>query len=323
MSQETQQNLNAAATKSMRLDDPSLYRMEFKAMASICEIVIGAPSQDVAMRGVELAMNEVRRIEQKYSRYQTGSVVSLINAGAGQGWMACDDETVSLLDYADRLYQISDGLFDITSGVLRNAWNFNTPVVPGQEQLGRALALIGWSEVERRDKEIRLPKAGMEIDFGGFGKEYAADRAATILAGQGIKHGYVNLGGDLRAIGPKPDGESWVMGIQDPRVRERVVASIPITVGALATSGDYEKYFELDGRRYCHIVSPHTGQPVSFWRSVSVLAPLSVTAGTYTTIAMLKEADGLAWLEESGLPYLAIDAAGKMYQQPASDPLIN
>lgn len=300
--------------KPASLADPSLFRVEFKAMGSLCEIVISAPGQDAAMHCMERAINEVRRIEQKYTRYQPDSIVSRINAGAGLNWIECDDETLSLFDYADSLYRISDGLFDITSGVLRNAWNFNTPVVPDQEQLDRFLSLIGWSEVERKDKSIRLPQAGMEIDFGGFGKEYAVDRAATILAGQGIKHGYVNLGGDLRAIGPKSDGGSWVMGIQDPRDRQRVVASIPITAGALATSGDYEKFFELDGRRYCHVISPRTGMPVSFWQSVSVLAPLSITAGTYTTIAMLKEVDGLEWLDNSGMAYLAIDRTGQVHQ---------
>lgn len=295
--------------------DPSLYRVDFKAMASACEIVIAAPNQDEAYRCIALAINEVHRIEQKYTRYQPDSVVSRINAAAGQGWVTVDDETESLLNYADTLFNISGGLFDISSGILRQAWNFNIPVLPSQTQLDSLLRLIGWQQIERKDQQIKLPKIGMEIDFGGFGKEYAVDRAVTILASNGIKHGYVNLGGDLRTFGAKPTGEPWVMGILNPREKDAIIASIPLTVGALATSGDYEKFFERDGKRYCHVVSPRTGQPVSYWQSVSVLAPLSINAGTYTTIAMLKEADGLAWLEESGLAYLAIDHAGKTYQQ--------
>jgi thiamine biosynthesis lipoprotein len=295
--------------------DPSMYRVDFKAMASACEIVIAAQNQDEAYRCIELAINEVRRIEKKYTRYQPDSIVSRINTAAGQAWVAFDDETEALFNYADTLYNISDGLFDITSGILRQAWNFNTPVLPSQSQLSALLNLIGWQQVERKEQQIKLPKAGMEIDFGGFGKEYAADRAATLLATNGIKHGYINLGGDLRAIGTKPTGEPWVMGILNPREKGAVIASIPVTVGALATSGDYEKFFDLDGKRYCHVVSPRTGQPVSYWRSVSVLAPLSINAGTYTTIAMLKEADGLAWLEDSGMAYLAIDHAGQVYQK--------
>ena len=312
------QKMSQVAIKPKPVADPSLYRVEFKAMGSACEIVIGASSQVEATRCIKLAIDEVHRIEQKYTRYQPTSIVSRINAAAGLDWIAYDDETLSLFNYADTLYKISDGLFDITSGVLRRAWDFNNPLLPTQEQLDQLLGLIGWSQVQRKDKKIKLPKVGMEIDFGGFGKEYATDRAATLLASNGIQHGYVNLGGDLRAIGQKPNGENWVMGIQNPRNQEAVIASIPITVGALATSGDYEKFFELNAQRYCHIISPRTGKPVSYWRSVSVLAPLSITAGTYTTIAMLKEADGLTWLENSGMAYLAIDHAGKVHQKSAN-----
>jgi thiamine biosynthesis lipoprotein len=200
---------------------------------------------------------------------------------------------------------------------LRQAWNFNHPVLPSHVKILDLLKLVGWQKVERENQKIRLPKTGMEIDFGGFGKEYAADRAATILVEHGVKHGYVNLGGDLRAIGAKPTGEPWVMGILNPREKGAIIASIPLTVGALATSGDYEKFFDLNGKRYCHIISPRTGQPVTYWQSVSVLAPLAVNAGTYTTIAMLKEADGLAWLESFGLAYLAIDCNGQVFQKQA------
>lgn len=300
------------------LSDPSLYRVEFKAMASACEIVIGATSEAEALRSISLAVNEVHRIEQKYSRYQTDSIVSKINSAAGLSWVEFDEETASLLNYADTLFKISDGLFDITSGVLRQAWNFKEAKIPDDALLGSVLKLIGWGKVELKDTSIRLPEIGMEIDFGGFGKEYAADRASTILANNGIRHGYVNLGGDLRVIGPKPDGAAWEMGIQNPNSKGSLVATIPITAGALATSGDYEKFFELNGVRYCHVISPLTGQPVSFWKSVSILAPLSITAGSYTTIAMLKEAGGIQWLEDSNLAYLAIDHTGQVYQKAES-----
>jgi thiamine biosynthesis lipoprotein len=153
----------------------------------------------------------------------------------------------------------------------------------------------------------------MEIDFGGFGKEYAADRAAAILAAQGIRHGYVNLGGDLQVIGPQPDGQAWTIGIQDPRNPDGVIAHIPVTQGSMATSGDYERYIELDGRRYCHILDPRSGRPVNHWRSVSVLAPLAIAAGSCSTIAMLKQENGLAFLDGTGMPYLAVDSQGELH----------
>jgi thiamine biosynthesis lipoprotein len=118
----------------------------------------------------------------------------------------------------------------------------------------------------------------------------------------------------MRVIGPKPDGTPWMVGIQDPRKKDGVIATIPIERGALATSGDYERYFELDGKRYCHVIDPRTAQPVTYWSSVSVLAPVAIAAGSCSTIAMLKQADGLAFLAASGWSYLAIDQQGEMHR---------
>ncbi|HYD80671.1 MAG TPA: FAD:protein FMN transferase, partial [Paucimonas sp.] len=203
----------------------------------------------------------------------------------------------------------------IPAGVLRRAWNFRDPRVPGREELAPILALIGWPEVERNGLHVRLPRAGMEIDFGGFGKEYAADRAAAMLVERGARHGYVNLGGDLRVFGPQPDGSPWVIGIQDPRASDRLVASIPVQSGALTTSGDYERYFDADGKRYCHILDPHTGMPVEHWRSVSVLAPLAIAAGSCATIAMLKAEQALPFLEGANVAYLAVDCRGEVFSK--------
>lgn len=283
-------------------------------MASRCEVVLAADGEATAHRLAQTAIDEVKRIEQKYSRYRPDSLLSRINAAAGQDWVACDSETRSLFDYAEQLYRYSDGLFDVTAGILRRAWNFRTPRVPEAAELAPLLALIGWQRVERHDDQIRLPLAGMEIDLGGIGKEYAADRAAAILASQGVAHGYVNLAGDMHVIGPKPDGQPWQIGIQDPRQSGKLVASIPVERGALATSGDYERFFEFKGKRYCHLLDPRNGQPVSYWRSVSVLAPLAIAAGSCSTIAMLKQADAPAFLAATGMPYLAIDATGQLTQ---------
>ncbi len=186
--------------------------------------------------------------------------------------------------------------------------------MPAPALLDSLCALIGWDRVERAPGRIRLPQAGMEIDFGGFGKEYAADRAAALL---GRQNGYVNLGGDLRVMGPQPDGNAWQIGIQHPRIEGEVAATIAIATGALATSGDYERFFELDGRRYCHLLDPRSGYPVGHFQSVSILAPLAIAAGSYATVAMLKQADGIEFLDASGLAYLAIAADGSVTRNDA------
>ena len=292
-----------------------IFRFEFDAMGCGCEVVLAAETKKEAQSIAGRAIEEVSRIERKYSRYRADSIVSRINAAAGQECVACDDETVSLFQYADTLYESSGGLFDITAGVLRTAWDFGHHVVPDKAILIKQCSLIAWSSVERQGKSVRLPVVGMELDFGGFGKEYAADRAAALVYGKGVRNGYVNLAGDIRVVGPKLDGSPWMIGIQDPRHKDRMIASIPLYTGALATSGDYERYFEVDGHRYCHIIHPRSGYPVTFWRSVTVVAPLAVTAGSFSTIAMLKEADGLAFLENSGMGYFAVDQLGEIYSK--------
>jgi thiamine biosynthesis lipoprotein len=155
----------------------------------------------------------------------------------------------------------------------------------------------------------------MEIDLGGFGKEYAADRAAQVLQAQGVSSGYVNLAGDMRFLGAKPSGEPWMIGIQDPRRQDQVVATLPMIQGGLATSGDYERFFEIDDKRYCHVLNPLTGWPVQYWRSVSVAAPAAVVAGCTSTIAMLKEKEGLAFLQATGFDFLAIDSSNQVHMR--------
>lgn len=310
-----------------------VHRVPFAAMASTCEVVLSAPTLADAQRLAQPGIDEVLRVERTFSRYRPDSIVSRINAAAGADWVDCDAETLSLLDFANHMHQQSGGVFDITSGVLRQAWNFGQPkaqgevqgefpaaaqlpspeLLPSAEQLAALLPLVGWAQVQREGTRIRLPRAGMALDFGGFGKEYAADRAAALLQRTGVQHGYVNLGGDMRLMGPKPDGAPWVMGIQHPRERSQLLATQQLTTGGLATSGDYERYIEVGGQRYCHVLNPRTGWPVSHWRTVSVTAPLAVLAGCVATIAMLLEADGLAFLQSSGHPFIAVDQTGQLF----------
>lgn len=308
-----------------------IYRHEFKAMASHCEVVLAGVSAAEAQRLSALAEAEVLRIEHKYSRYRPASLLSAINrsweweraspainhspTAASLTPTPCDTETLDLLDKAELLYQHSGGLFDITSGVLRRAWNFQLKQVPEPQALQALLPLINWPAVVREGDTVALPVAGMELDFGGFGKEYAADRAAAVLLEGGARSGYVNLAGDMHILGPKPNGEPWSIGIRHPRHADRLLASIPVSSGALATSGDYERYFEKDGKRYCHILNPRTGYPASYWQSVSVLAPNTLIAGSFSTIAMLMEEKALEFLRTSGLSFLAVDQEGRIHQE--------
>ena len=285
----------------------ALHKYLFRAMAAENEVQVHSDDEAEARRAANAAMQEVHRIERKYSRYLTDSVVSRINAKAGGVPIAIDEETRRLLMYAAACHEQSGGLFDPTSGVLRRAWHFNEARVPSAEEFQRATAMIGWSRVEVTEASVRLPVAGMEIDFGGFGKEYAADRAAMILRQAGVQSAMVNLAGDICVLGPQPDGSPWQLGIRHPRRADALIATVPVSSGAIATSGDYERFIEVDGVRHCHILDPRTGQSARGFQSVTVHAPSCLVAGSATTIAMLKgKQGGLAWLRELGLRHLCV-----------------
>jgi thiamine biosynthesis lipoprotein len=288
---------------------------EFRAMASPCRVRIDGVLQGdpYAVRAAERASAEVKRIEAKYSRYRAGSILSRINAAAGTGVaVPLDDETGHLLAFAAQLYGASGGLFDITSGVLRRAWNFRAASLPEPEAIEAVLPLIGWSRVALSDGQVELPLPGMELDLGGIGKEYAADRAATLLRDAGFEHGYVNLGGDIRLLGPMSDGKPWLLGIAHPRIAGELAAEVRLGEGALATSGDYERYIDHSCRRYCHILNPRSGWPMHDWQSVSVVAPACLAAGALTTIATLMGKEGAAFLREQDVAHVLVDAAGQV-----------
>jgi thiamine biosynthesis lipoprotein len=277
-------------------------------MASDHELKLWSDERARADRVAKVAIADVLRIEAKFSRYRDDSVTSAINRSAGGPKVAIDSETAALLRYADRCHRLSGGRFDLTAGVLRRAWDFRRrpPLVPTDDEVDAARELVGWARVECDETHIRLPEPGMELDFGGIGKEYAADRAATICADHGIAHGLVNLGGDVRVIGAQPDGGAWRVGIRHPRREDAVIGTVDLRDGAVATSGDYERYFEIGGRRYCHLIDARTGHPVAYWQSATVVAPLAILAGTLATVAMLLEGEAEAFLAQQRVRYLLV-----------------
>jgi len=261
-------------------------------------------NKDDVQRVAQAAEEEVRRIETKYSRFRPDSILSKINSSDGQK-TTIDAETHYLLNYSSVAFELSDGLFDITAGVLSKLWDFRNSIIPSPETIRTNLAYVGFQHIRFNSNSIILP-AGMSLDFGGIGKEYAVDCAAAICKSAGITHGIVDLGGDLHVIGPQPDNRAWKVGVRNPRAPENAIAELAIMQGGLSTSGDYERYFEHSGKRYCHLLLPKTGMPVSYWASVSVVAPSCLLAGTLSTIAMLKQSDARIWLDEQEIQYLGI-----------------
>jgi FAD:protein FMN transferase len=286
---------------------------KFAAMATPCEICLDAPPA-VATVALDLALAEVARIEHRYSRYRSDSLVALINSCAGGAAVEVDPEMAGLLNFAQHCWALSDRAFDVTSGVLREVWRPGMTQLPEPQALAATTARIGWQRVQWQPHEqggqIQLA-AGMQIDLGGIGKEYAADRAAAVLASAGVRHGYVNLGGDIAVVGPQADGTPWLVGIADPNGGPLAVAHIDLAAGGLATSGSYERFISIAGRRYGHLLDARSGWPVDGLQSVSVLAPSALVAGALATIAALMGARGVDWLRSQAVRAWIIDASGK------------
>lgn len=277
-------------------------QFSFSAMGSPCELQLYAENDFLAQKIAQQIIADVYRLEHKYSRYRADSFLSKMNeVAASGGSISVDEETAGLLNYAQTCYELSGGLFDITSGILRQAWQFDSPTLPDDKLIQSLLKKIGWQKLSWENSTLTFSQAEMEIDFGGIVKEYAADRAATLCLNAGISHGIVNLGGDIKIIGAHPDGKPWRVGIQHPRDKTKIWKTVKLKTGALASSGDYERCIMIGGVRYGHILNPQTGYPVQHFAAVSVVADLCVVAGSTATIAMLKEKDGEKWLQSLGL----------------------
>ncbi|MDD5265567.1 MAG: FAD:protein FMN transferase [Methylococcales bacterium] len=297
----------------MQENNLKYYRREFKAMGTTCEIQLFARNKAKAGNAADAAIADVQRLEALYSRYKSDSFLSEINRVAAVGGsIHVDEETASLLDYAVACYEQSDGLFDITSGILRRAWKFDQGKLPGQSLIDELLDKVGWHKLSWKRPVLAFSVPGMEIDFGGVVKEYAVDRAAALCYAQGIKHGVVNLGGDIKVIGPRGDGSPWRVGIRHPRDKTAILDTLLLYEGALASSGDYERCITVNGVRYGHILNPKTGWPVRHLAAVSVVGDFCVVAGSASTIAMLKEEQGTGWLNDLGLPGLWVDVRGEI-----------
>lgn len=288
----------------------------FTAMGCACEVQVHAANPAVTEAAAAAALAEVRRIEAKFSRYRPDSVLSRINAAAGLKACTLDDETAGLVAYGATCWQQSGGAFDLTSGVLRRAWDFRGTVVPSREQVATVMTLVGWDKVRWQPPELFLPLPGMELDLGGVAKEYAADTAAAACMMAGAETCLVNLGGDVRTTGPHPEGRPWTVAIRHPRRADAMAARLALSAGGLATSGDYERAIIRDNIRYCHILDARTGWPVVAPPSVTVIAPVCLVAGSLTTLAMLAGPEAPALLEAAGLPWLLLDQDGR-----ASGPL--
>jgi len=277
----------------------------FDAMASPCEILIESDDRDEALRLAEMAASEAWRIEDKFSRYLPGNIVGQINTARGDA-ITVDDETASLFDFADTLHTLSNGRFDITSGVLREVWRFDGgDRLPDPRAVEDVLQRVGWHKVTWQRPVLTL-QPGMEIDLGGIGKEYAVDRVAGTLRAAAACSALVNFGGDLAVTRAPRERRAWRVGIEPvtPANKRRDETVLEIATGALATSGDSRRFLLKDGVRYSHILDPRSGWPVEGApRSVTVAADTCTEAGMLSTLAMLEGYTAEAFLDGEKVKY--------------------
>jgi len=295
------------------------YCITFNAMASPCEVIIQSADKQLAAELGNIIATEVWRIEDKYSRYNQHSTCGVINNNAGYS-VAIDEETYLLLNFAEQCYQLSDGFFDISSGILRKIWSFNGAQAneankgnhdnfPTVEQVKQNLTHVGWRKITFDQKQITLAK-GMEIDFGGIGKEYAVDRAIILAKQLTNSPVLVNLGGDLAVTSSRLHNEPWQVAIEHPDTNsnQNILADMIVSLqsGALATSGDARRFVIHDGKRYSHILNAKTGWPiVDAPRSITVVAPQCIQAGILATLALLQGSYAEQFLAEQDIKFWA------------------
>ncbi len=283
------------------------FRASFFAMASDCHCLIQVEDVVQAHSIADVVSERVWRLEQTYSRYRADSWLSQLNAAQG-AWCEMSPDTARLFAFVDQVYQLSDGLFDPTSGILRRVWHFDgSDRLPSQEAVEALLPMIGWQRVERDGLKIRMP-LGFELDLGGVVKEWAADAALEAVNALGLNAPVlINLGGDLRVSGPQANGQPWQVGVRRPG-ESNPQARVELWSGGLATSGDEFRFLLKEGRRLSHLLNPKTGWPVeNAPRSVTAHASSCVLAGVLSSMALLKGPDALAFLEAQEQGYWMIE----------------
>lgn len=300
MSTGREVHARVAASAESRMEG-GLQRLRFSAMGTHCAVQFHGVAAPVAKDFQRRVIDWVSAFEARYSRFIPNSLIGRINAAAGEGWVETDPETDRLFGFCQDLYFFTRGAFDPTALPLIQLWNWKTPpaTLPAPATVQAARELVGWNKVQRRPGGIFLPRRGMSLDLGGIGKEYAVDCVMNLAGELGVANVLVDFGQDVRVRGTPPDKAFWWIGLEDANAPGNCWTGVAVTDHAVATSGDYLRCFNVDGRRYGHIIDPRTGYPADTGcRAVSVVAPSCTIAGLLTTTALiLGPKEGLQLIE--------------------------
>lgn len=272
--------------------DQQLFKRSMPLMGNHFELSVVARDENWAMERIDAGVSEIQRIERLLTTYNDDSETCRINAGAGITPVAVSSETFHLIERSLRISQITQGAFDITYGsVDKSLWNFDANMrrLPDKDIALKMVRLINYRNVllDKEKMTVYLKEKGMRIGFGGIGKGYAAERAKSLMHSMGVTSGVVNASGDLAAWGHQPNGQPWTIGIVNPNASGRIFSWLNVTNMALATSGNYEKYIVIDGKKYSHTINPRTGLPVTGIKSVTIICPNAEIADAMATPVMI------------------------------------
>jgi thiamine biosynthesis lipoprotein len=286
------------------------------------DITIVAEDSASAEMHIDTVIREISRIENLISDWIPATQVSQVNANAGVRPVRVDQEVFELAERALELSRLTEGAFDISFAAMERIWKFDGSMIamPSPESVRKSVEKVGYKNIvlDKENRTIFLKKKGMKIGFGALGEGYAADRCRDMMLKKGIKAGIVNGSGDMSVWGKQPDGSDWLIGINDPMNPGELFAVIPVLQGAVVTSGSYEKFVMLNGKRYSHIINPATGYPASGLTSVTVFGPSAERAnGFSTSLMVMGKKAGLRFLSRfPEYSCLMITDSGKVFSSP-------
>ena len=299
--QSAQEVITRVAQSAQTSVADGLHKLEFAAMSTRCCVNFHGVPASLARDFQRDVVAWVGQFEARYSRFLPDSLIGRINAAAGEHWVETDPETDRLFALCQELFFFTRGSFDPSSLPLIKLWNWKArpPVIPDDADIQAARALVGWNKIQRRAGGIFLPERGMALDLGGIGKEYAVDCVMNMAIQRGITNVLVDFGQDVRARGHALGKKFWWIGLDDATQPGKCWAGVAVTDQAVATSGDYLRNFQFNGRRYGHILDPRTGYPAqNDCRAVSIIAPSCTIAGLLSTsVCILGAKEGLQLVE--------------------------
>lgn len=300
----------------------SVYRKSKPLMDTFVTITVVSDSEAKAGKAIEDAFSEIERFGDLINFFSDSSEVSLINRNAGTRAVKVSQDTLNVIQKAVSVSEQSGGAFDVTIGPVMSLWDFHKKVKPDEIKIKKKLSLVNYKKmiIDSDSATVFLKDKGMLLDLGGIAKGYAADLAVKNLRQSGIQAGIVAVAGDIKTFGLKPDGKAWKVGIKNPRQKnesDEIIATINLDGSAISTSGDYERFFMVDGKRYHHLLDPKTGHPVDTFQGVSIITNESVFADAFSTaVFILGKEKGLKMLKEKGMEAVIIENNGEITATP-------